>query len=116
MTENIAVVTEEEEDEGCLKRIEEWEEDQQEKSILNSSRKTTSKRRREDDLSNCKKLKFNMIEEGCWGEDKVGLVSVPGVPQPYQPLPQRVVVRRGRRGCIITRGQVAWPKPDVFTP
>ena len=61
-----------------------------------------------------KKQKYNLISEGCWGEDKVGWVSVPGIPQPYQPLPQRLVVRRGRRGCVIYDGKLTRPKPGIF--
>ena len=33
--------------------------------------------------------------------------------EPYQPLPQRKVDRRGRRGCIV--GQLTRHKPGIFT-
>merc|ERR1712130_870827 len=116
----MGLTTMNEEDEACQDKIEEWEEERHRKSMMNEDKKTTYKRKKEDDLTVCyearkedKKLKYNRIEEGCWGEVIVGLVKVDGVPQPYQPLPQRKVDRRGRRGCIM--GQLTRHKPGIFT-
>ena len=79
-----------------------------------SGRKTTCKDRMEDNLIDedlvDKKLKYNLIREGCWGENTTGLVKVDGVPQPYKPLPQRRVGVKRWRGSQLTR-----PKPGVFT-
>ena len=77
-------------------------------------RKTTTEEENEDnpckeDMVD-KKLKYNLIKEGCWGENLTGLVKVVGIPQPYRPLPQRRVVKRRWRGS-----QLARLKPGVFT-
>merc|ERR1712098_482157 len=51
-----------------------------------------------------KKQKFDIIKEGCWGEEeKFGMVALEGL-QPYRPLPQRTGGRRrsgnGRPGQL----------------
>ena len=69
----------------------------------NPLKKTTSRKKREDDLDveeeeiigkTTKRRKFDLIEEGCWGEGRGRLVRTPGIPQPYLPLQRRVVGRR----------------------
>ena len=109
---NIEKKPELEEDyEAVNKKMEEWtgqksieisRKSQSEWRKKNPLRKMTSGRRKEDDTRNVedttntsrKRRKFDLIGEGCWGEESSRLVTTCGIPQPYLPLQRRVVGRR----------------------